>query len=553
MFVNERLLRGVRDTNDWKESYVPTISSIRLPNFSYKAEIIASTEKCFYDGISQRIVREEVIKRLNRKIGRSLDLFSLLYLKIKFMYWYNRINRSAINRKYHKRYYPKLITDNVTDIWPYRKGLQIIVGYYYEIYCKKTRSAFQKWKLHVRELRNLMRKMFDKWSIKSSRIILSRMNARRFLYLTTNLNNKIRKSLRKYYWGVFRYACDLVLIRRHVRLLFRCWYTVVKAMLKGRRLVKQYTLKLLIENKHDEKLLQNEINRKCHLIQSRNSQIVSFNIWYKQYKKYKLLKRMLIAYSYSELYNAWNTWVYKVRLTTHKVEVNPVVLATPCITKPPIKPTVSSYKRRGSRLPRVPPHIVVPLLGLQSYAMVHNPSISPLDRIEYRVHRAARLSSYQEQRSVPVEVEEIRASLQGEILDFKNPAHSQLASKTVHNTSKTSHTSSNSTATKTGTTTSSKKRQSNGSIKSYSSSTKKPVSNTIITPKQSTINTPTRSTSSSSSSSYKRTSTPTVSKGSRTATTTTTTSTNSTYKIQSTPSYGMKTAMKTPISSKQHY
>ena len=177
--------------------------------------------------------------------------------------------------------------------------------------------------------------------------------------------------------------------------------------------------------------------------------------------------------------------------------------------------------------------------------MVHNPSISPLDRIEYRVHRAARLSSYQEQRSVPVEVEEIRASLQEEQLDFKTPTHSHVASKTVHNTSKTSHTGSISTAIKTGTTTSSKNKQSNGSIKSYINSTKKPVSNTIITPKQSSINTPTRSTSSSS---YRHTSTATVSKGSRTATTTT-----STYKIQSTPSYGMKTAIKTPISSKQHY
>lgn len=397
MFVETSVLQGRPISQVERDTRV--IPSIWLPHYSNRLELVDTKEKCFYDGLSKRVVVIEATKELRRRIERALSRLLLLYVGTKFRFWYNLINRDSINRKTHKRYYPNLITDNVTEIWPYRKGLQIIVPYLVEIYGRKARSAFRNWKLYLREIRILLMRMFNRWSVKTSRWKLNRLNAARFLRLTEPWGRRIRQALRRYYWPIFRHACDLVLIRRHVKLLFRCWHTVVCAMRRGRKLVKHRTLVLLWENKFEEQRRQEEMIAACIAIQSKHLTRTILHVWRHAYRRRCLIKRVLMSYCNGSLRKGWVTWVRNV-FPAAKVRTPP---PSPPRRRPPPAPTpapdTSHYRKRTSRLPRVPPHIVMPLAGLHSYAMVHSPGVTETDRIHFRLHRLEHHVQLEEERA----------------------------------------------------------------------------------------------------------------------------------------------------------
>jgi hypothetical protein len=382
-----------------------TVTTLFLPNFSDHVDVIDSRDWCLFDRISQRVIRKSANDRLIAVLQRAVTSLQRVYLRIKFLYWYNRINRDFVNRRSHKRYYPTLVWDNVTDLWAFRKGLQIITPYYLEIYRRHTRIAFHRWKMHIMEIRALMYRMLGKWRVKSARIRLSRLNARRFLQLTRPLVERVRRALRMYYWPLFKHACDLVLIRRHVRLLFRCWRTVVDAMRRGRMRVKQRTLALLRENVAEERRRHAELHVLCAVIQDKSALRHGFSAWMAALRQRALVNRVLNSYCQSTLYHAWRRWA-------RAVQVRPPPSPRPRVRPPPspTPPPQHAYRRRGSRLPRVPPHIVVPLMNLQSYALVHDPKISARDRAEFRIHRAARLDLKEETRERPEVVERIHQS-----------------------------------------------------------------------------------------------------------------------------------------------
>eukprot|EP01032_Pedospumella_encystans_P011689 gene11689-13577_t len=232
--------------------------------------------------------------------------------------------------------------------------------------------------------------MFNKWLVKASRWKLNRLNAMRFLQLTTPWGLKIKRSLRKYWWPIFRYQCDLVLIRRHVRLLFRCWRTVTMAMIRGRRLIKHRTLVLLWENRADERNHQEAMRIKCEAIAAHHLTQRAWQNWQYARHRHSLIKRTLWTYCDGLLRSAWRAWAYDM----HDLPISPRKPSSPRRVLPPPPPPIEKpgYKRRGSRLPRVPPHIVVPLMGLHSYALVHTPGTTAKDRMEFRIHRAERIA-----------------------------------------------------------------------------------------------------------------------------------------------------------------
>lgn len=380
-------MQADRPTRTELELDTCTIPTIWLPRYSNRIELLGAKEKCSYDGLSKRVITLEASKVLKRKLNRALSRLLLLYIGVKFRFWRDLINRDSVNRKSHRRFYPQLISDNVTELWPYRKGLQIVVPYYMEIYRTKTRLAFRKWKMYLRDIRMLLMKMFNRWNVKASRWKLNRLNAARFLQLTEPWGLRIRKALRKYYWPKFRYACDLVLIRRHVKLLFRCWHTVVVAMKKGRKLVKHRTLVLLWENQFEERARQDHMTIECSAIQSKYLTKQILLAWRHAYRRRCLFKRVLMSYCNSSLRKGWVTWVRYAFPPKHRTPPASPRRRVPVPVAAPV-PVPESYRRKySSRLPRVPPHIVVPLAGLHSYAMVHSPGITEKDRIKFRLQR----------------------------------------------------------------------------------------------------------------------------------------------------------------------
>jgi len=367
------------------------VSCVRVPNYSSKVELVHCREKSTYGSLSQRVISNRVKRNISDILERAGRKLLLLYVKVKFLFWYNLINRDWVRHKsWYKRFYPKLISDGVTPLWAHRKGLQIVVPYFLEIYRKQTRRAMRQWKLYVYEIRLLIIRMFNKWLVKASRWKLNRLNAARFLQLTRPWGNRIKKSLRRYWWPIFKYQCDLVLIRRHVRLLFRCWRTVTTAMIRGRRLVKHRTLVLLRENLSDERNRQEAMRLACAAIAARHAAQRAWRNWERAFRARRLIKRVLWAYCEEHLRKAWRSWAYSEYTLPKPRPPSPRKLPPPAPL--PVPEPVSAYKRRGSRLPRVPPHIVVPLMGLHSYALVHSPGATARDRMEFRIHRAERIA-----------------------------------------------------------------------------------------------------------------------------------------------------------------
>ena len=368
-----------------------SVSCIRVPNYSSRIVLVECKEKSVLGTHSQRVVSTRVKKNILDILERAGRKLLLLYVKVKFLFWYNLINRDWVQKKsWYLRYYPKLISDGVTPLWAHRKGLQIVVPYYVEIYRKQTRRAMRRWKMYVYEIRLLIIRMFNKWLVKASRWKLNRLNAMRFLQLTSPWGLKIKRSLRKYWWPIFRYQCDLVLIRRLVRLLFRCWRTVTMAMIRGRRLVKHRTLVLLWENRADERNRQEAMRIKCEAIAAHHLTKRAWQNWQLARHRRSLIKRTLWTYCDGLLRSAWRSWAYDM----HDLPISPRKPSSPrrVLPTPPLPVEKPGYKRRGSRLPRVPPHIVVPLMGLHSYALVHTPGTTAKDRMEFRIHRAERIA-----------------------------------------------------------------------------------------------------------------------------------------------------------------
>ena len=109
-----------------------SVSCIRVPNYSSRIELVECKEKSVLGTHSQRVVSTRVKKNILDILERAGRKLLLLYVKVKFLFWYNLINRDWVQKKsWYLRYYPKLISDGVTHLWAHRKGLQIVVPYLY--------------------------------------------------------------------------------------------------------------------------------------------------------------------------------------------------------------------------------------------------------------------------------------------------------------------------------------------------------------------------------------------------------------------------------------
>jgi hypothetical protein len=119
-----------------------------------------------------------------------------------------------------------------------KQSIAIIVTVYLQHCNKCLKKRFKFWKSYTQNRKYMMIKYFDKWSVKTSRRILNKMNARRFIEI---LENRIKYYQRRKLlprWLQFKKKCAYVKTMAHVKLLFTCWKTTTLAMKepRGRRL-----------------------------------------------------------------------------------------------------------------------------------------------------------------------------------------------------------------------------------------------------------------------------------------------------------------------------
>ena len=115
-----------------------------------------------------------------------------------------------------------------------RKSIAIMITTYLQHcnYCVGKRFRF--WKNYTRSRKYMMIKFFDKWSLKTSRIILNKMNVNRFIQILQNriVHYQRKKLLPR--WRQFKEKCAFLKTMTHVKLLFTCWKTTTIAMKEGR-------------------------------------------------------------------------------------------------------------------------------------------------------------------------------------------------------------------------------------------------------------------------------------------------------------------------------
>ena len=112
-------------------------------------------------------------------------------------------------------------------------------------YLKKTlKRRFLFWKRYARKSKYMMIRFFDKWNVKTSRMILNRMNINRFSNILNDKMNKLNNIKMKNYFIIFiKRVCHLKMMEK-LKFHFISWRICTKAIIAGKKCQKKYYVKL---------------------------------------------------------------------------------------------------------------------------------------------------------------------------------------------------------------------------------------------------------------------------------------------------------------------
>jgi hypothetical protein len=115
-----------------------------------------------------------------------------------------------------------------------RHSAGILKRLFIEYYVRTLKRRFSFWKRYTYKRRYMLIKFFDKWSVKTSRILLNRVTMIRFMHILERTLSQSKKSRLRNGFLQFKNKCELIRMMRKVKLLFTCWKTCVKALVAGR-------------------------------------------------------------------------------------------------------------------------------------------------------------------------------------------------------------------------------------------------------------------------------------------------------------------------------
>jgi hypothetical protein len=229
------------------------VGSYRLELHSTRIQCDQSTDRCTFDRLSSRLIAERTRRRIKEIIGLLCTHSVKLYIGLVFHRWRTAVDIYNTRRAIlFKRYQPDWSHLAVPVLWCYRKGLQRLCGYCIFIYKELIRASFERWKVRARSERLELSRYFHRWDVRSSELKLARMNTRRFIYLMRNAVATVRVALMSSGLQQWRRNTDRERTQRHVRLLFRCWRTVVRARVLRRRHTMLRVLRFLRHHKRVE-------------------------------------------------------------------------------------------------------------------------------------------------------------------------------------------------------------------------------------------------------------------------------------------------------------
>jgi hypothetical protein len=166
----------------------------------------------------------------------------------------------------------QLIKEDIPpDSWMKRRAACIFAMYLYDMAQRHMKQRFVHWRAVLSENRRLQARFFWKWNTKASLLKLQRLNAQRFIYLTRHFARKVQRYQLQYSLKSWQYYAQWQKFLVRIRLLFRCWKTVVQAIHQRKQHLYRlawFSLRLFCEQqrcslqeRHDQLVLH--MQRRC--------------------------------------------------------------------------------------------------------------------------------------------------------------------------------------------------------------------------------------------------------------------------------------------------
>lgn len=282
---------------------------INIPNFSNKRISFENhRDYLSYDRLSQREIFDAICIVVGKKFITAEKRCWKLAILPAFEKW-RALLLNCLKDRPITTYRPRLQIARIPIKSFHEKGARIV---HRLLWCQWwllfVRNRFIIWKYKALEICRLKRRFFDKWNVKSARWKLNRLTGIRFLYLARSLETYLRLLLQQNAIRKWKAMSNKIQVIRWLRVIFRCWKTVIIAKCMAQRSLKNdalNSLKLLCER---ERMIQNIMIRRVQGRLAIRTQGRSLALWLKLYRTSRILRRLCYRGSVLALYKYWTAW-----------------------------------------------------------------------------------------------------------------------------------------------------------------------------------------------------------------------------------------------------
>ena len=197
-------------------------------------------QKLYYDKLSKELIIRKIESSAKLKLDRLFKRLNVSKIQSAFFLWRDESSRLKVKRRVAPTSEVVVTSTVANTLWSsnvlkskkYSAG--IVKRLFVEHYEKTLKKRFSFWKRYIQKSRYMLVRFFDKWSIKTSRIMLNRMTITRFIHILEKTLSQSKKSSLRNGFLQFKSKCELIRMMRKVKLLFTCWKTCVRALIAGK-------------------------------------------------------------------------------------------------------------------------------------------------------------------------------------------------------------------------------------------------------------------------------------------------------------------------------
>lgn len=206
----------------------------------YFTAIGPGVQNLYYDKLSKELIIRKIESSAKLKLDRVFKSLNLNKIQNAFFLWRDQSSRLRVKNRVAPTSEITVERTVANTLWSSnilksrRHSAGILKRLFSEYYERTIKRRFSFWKRYTHKRRYLLIRFFDKWSIKTSRIMLNRVTMTRFMYILEKTLSQSKKSRLRNGFLQFKSQCELIRMMRKVKLLFTCWKTCARALIAGR-------------------------------------------------------------------------------------------------------------------------------------------------------------------------------------------------------------------------------------------------------------------------------------------------------------------------------